>query len=335
MPGRIRSRIIGKTKTLEQSLNPSSLRDVFLKSSKSSFFVSIMLIKMYIPLSILTIVLKQSGLLDRIAPLFSPLMGLMGLPGDSAIILLSGFMNLFGGLGAMAAFDLSFRQITILGVVLGLSHALFVETGVLVKLGMARARIALFRMAIAISAGIIMNLVMPSDVSGVVLNPYHNIAEFSWLNVARSLAFTSLQIIVVLFVLTLAYELIVLWKHAKSIKKSLSFIPRAVGFSERAFGPWVVGFFVGIGYGAGILYHLTRRNQLSHKDICLTTVFLILAHAIIEDTMLFVVLGGNIFWILITRLSMAFLVVRLLSIGNIYKRFLWIGLPKKKVLKRA
>jgi hypothetical protein len=313
----------------KKELIPRDIKDVFQKAWKNSIKVSWLIIKIYIPFSILAIILKQTGVLEFIAPFFAPLMKLMGLPGDTAVILLSGFVNFFGALGALSAFELTFRQITILGVVVGLAHSLFVETAVLMKLKMATLRIAFFRIIVAFIAGVIMNLCLPKNINGVILNPYV-VSEFSWLTTIKSLATTSVQIVIVLFIITLMYELILLWKHAAIIKQKIKFIPNAVGFSDDAFGPWIVGFFIGIAYGAGILFQLAEKNKLAHKDLCLTTIFLILAHAIIEDTMLFVMVGGNLWWIVGTRVMMAFIITRVLSINGLYEIFSWIGLPKSK-----
>jgi len=43
------------------------------------------MLKIYIPVSLLTFVLKQWGIIDVIAPLFTPFMSVMGLPGEPAI----------------------------------------------------------------------------------------------------------------------------------------------------------------------------------------------------------------------------------------------------------
>lgn len=323
-----------KTKTNEsfnRSIVPHSIKEVFLKSFKQSLRVSWTLIKVYIPLAIATTFLKQIGVLDFIAPFFSPFMKFMGLPGETAITLLVAFTNnIYAGIGTMAAFHLTFRQITILGVMIGLAHTLFIETAVLMKLKMGTLRIAFFRIGLAVLAGVLMNLLLPQDVGGVVLNPYATVRQFSWLNTFKSMGFTCAQIIIYMFVIMLIYEFIMLWKTPKKVRNALHAVPKAIGFSEKAFVPWIVGLFIGITYGAGILFQFAEKNKLSHKDICLTTIFLVLAHAIIEDTMVFVVLGGNFWYIILIRVFTAFIVVRILATKNLYRYFLWVGLPKEK-----
>lgn len=306
-----------------------ALKQAFLASLKPTFKVSMLMLKVFIPLSLGTFLLRQLGVLDLLAPLFAPLMKPIGLPGEAAITLLVGFTNtIYAALATTAAMDLTTRQITILGVVLGVAHSLFVETGILTSLRMATMKIALFRIVVGAAAGIALNMLMP-EISGTVIRPGISTEAFSWVRAVLQIGTISVQIVIIIFTITFGYELTRLWKGAGKFKERMGILPSFVGISDRAVAPWIVGFIVGITYGAALLYQFNEKQQLSHKDACLITVFLCLAHAVIEDTMLFVVIGGNIWWILITRIVMAVFVVRILATGNLYRHFLWIGLPKE------
>jgi hypothetical protein len=151
---------------------------------------------------------------------------------------------------------------------------------------------------------------------------------FSWSSAVLQVGITSIQIVAIIFLITFGYELLGRWKHADRVKERIVVLTTGIGMSERALAPWLVGFLVGITYGAAMLYQFVENRQLNHKDACLITVFLCLAHAIIEDTMLFVVVGGNFWWIFLTRVIMATAVVRVLATNNLYRRMLWVGLPK-------
>jgi spore maturation protein SpmB len=306
------------------------MKNAFLRSLKPTLKISILMLKVFIPLSIITLLLKQLGVLDLLAPVFAPLMSLIGLPGEAAITLLVGFTNtIYASLATVSAIDLTARQITILGVVLGISHSLFVETGILTNLRMATIGIALFRIIVGLAAGIILNLIMP-EIGGVVVHSGVQGEPFTWMNALLQVGITSLQIVGIIFSITFGYELVSLWKGADKFRERVSFIPSSVGISGKAAAPWIVGFMVGITYGAALFYQFKEKQGLSHKDACLITVFICLAHAMIEDTVLFAVVGGSLTWIFVTRMIIAVLVVRLLATGNIYKRFLWIGLPKEQ-----
>lgn len=289
------------------------------------------MLKVYIPLSLFAALLKFLGIIDAIAPLFSPIMGLMGLPGEAALTLLAGFTNsLYAALATMSALDLSFRQVTILGVVLGLAHSLFVETGILTKLRIATIKIAFFRIAMAFVTGVGLNIILPADAGGIVLHHFTSPGELTWSGVIVNTLVTSLQIVAIIFCVTAAGEAMAAWRYTVVIREKIRFLTRAAGLSPQALGPWLVGFFIGITYGAAMLFQFSENRRLAHKDACLVTVFLCLAHAIIEDTLLFVIVGGNFWWIILTRIVMAFAVVKLLSLGNLYRHFLWVGLPRER-----
>lgn len=307
----------------------AEVREASSRALAPTLKVSLMMLKVFIPLSLGTTLLREMGLLAFIAPVFAPLMALLGLPGEAAITLLAGFTNtIYAALATAAALDLTPRQVTILGVVLGIAHSLFVETGILTNLRIATVRISLFRIVVGLASGVIMNALMPADVSGVVLQPNMQAGPFSWGSAFLQLGITSVQIITIIFLITFSYEVLGRWKHADRLKGKFTGLTHGIGMSERALAPWLVGFFVGITYGAAMLYQFVENKQLNHKDACLITVFLCLAHAIIEDTMLFVVVGGNFWWIFLTRVIMAAAVVRLLATNNLYQRMLWVGLPR-------
>ena len=309
----------------------NEIKNAFLGSLKPTFMVSMLMLKVFIPLSILTLLLKQLGVLDLLAPIFAPLMSFIGLPGEAAITLLVGFTNtIYAALATVPAIELTGRQITILGVVLGIAHSLFVETGILTNLRMATIRIALFRIIVAFTAGVLLNLVMP-EVEGVVLqNVAHQGEPFTWIGALVQISITSLQIVGIIFSITFGHELISLWKGSDKFRDRVSFVPSSLGISGKATAPWIVGFLVGITYGAALFYQFKEKQGLSHKDACLITVFICLAHAMIEDTVLFAVVGGSLPWIFVTRLIIAVLVVRLLATRNLYRKCLWIGLPKEE-----
>ena len=62
-------------------------------------------------------VLQVSGLLDILGSIFAPIMGIFGLPGEAAAVLIGGWMSMGGGVGvAVALFDAG----TLNGVHLGI-----------------------------------------------------------------------------------------------------------------------------------------------------------------------------------------------------------------------
>lgn len=309
------------------------MKELFITTGKASLKISWMLVKIYIPLSLLTTFLKFTGFFEWLSPFLSPFMQLLGLPGEASVTIVAGFFgNVYAAVATIPALDLTFRQITLLGIIIGFCHNLFVETGILIKLKFARVGFAGFRIVFALIAGILANLILPEKIEGVILNPYMNPQSFSWINSIKGMLVTCVQVTIIIFILNLIYELLKKWSFSKIVKTKLEGISSFMGLSPGALVPWLTGFILGIVYGAGILFQFAERKTLNSKDASLVTVFMVLAHAILEDTLVFVVLGANFWWIFIIRVSLAFTVMKALSIKNTYKKFLWIGLYKEKEL---
>lgn len=312
-------------------LKPKNFREILQKTSKQSWEIWIMMIKIYIPVAFITVILRQIGVIGIIAPFFSPFMSLMGLPGETAITLIAGSLNtVYAAAATLATFELNARELTILAVVVGISHSLILETAVLKKLKIANERIALFRFFMGIFFGILMNIFLPIDISPTfhLKKPYLSKEEFSLLKTIEGIFSTCIQIFLILAMIMLIYEILMFFNFGRFAKKLMA-IQKFSGISYNAFPPWIVGLFIGLLYGAGLLFQFEKNKKINSKDGCLLTVFLVLAHAIIEDTMIFVVLGANFFWIVFVRISIAFFITRILATKNIYRKFLWIGLNEK------
>jgi hypothetical protein len=319
----------GREKNFNKQFVPKNLKDVFVKALKQALKVSWMLLKIYIPVSIITALLDQVGFLDMIAPVFAPVMKLLGLPGEAALVLLAAWVNnLFAAIAAASVIELTFRQLTIIAIITGFAHNLILETTVLVKLKMGRIGIAFARIIFSLLMGMLLNLIMPEVVQGIVMNPF-SAEEFTWMNFILKILTTAGQIIALMSIVMLVYELLIYWKQTHTIKRKLNFITRFFGMSANALGAWLVGFFIGIAYGAGILFQMNKNHKLTHKDISLLTISMCIVHALVEDTIFYVVVGANAWWILGTRLLALIIILRLVSRGDFYKKLTWIGLPKE------
>ena len=77
--------------------------------------------------------------------------------------------------------------------------------------------------------------------------------------------------------------------------------------------PWLAGNVFGIVFGAGVIIETAREGQLDPKQVTLVATFLALCHGLFEDTAIFLVLGANMFWILVPRIVLAVAVTWVLS----------------------
>ncbi|MGK2945081.1 MAG: nucleoside recognition domain-containing protein [Desulfuromonadales bacterium] len=88
---------------------------------------------------------------------------------------------------------------------------------------------------------------------------------------------------------------------------------RYLGLGRSAVLPLFTGIFLGIAYGAGIIIRSAAAGQMNRRELFLTGLFLATCHAVIEDVLIFVVLGGDAVVMLGLRLALAILLTSLLA----------------------
>lgn len=97
------------------------------------------------------------------------------------------------------------------------------------------------------------------------------------------------------------------------ISKYFNPLTSKLGMSPKASFPLLVGIIFGISYGAGVLIQSTKEGDLSNVDLTLLSTFLIICHALVEDTLLFVAIGANGWIVLIGRIVIAILMTLIIS----------------------
>jgi hypothetical protein len=120
-----------------------------------------------------------------------------------------------------------------------------------------------------------------------------------------SLSLTA-KLFCIILPLTISYEFL---KHRQSAieKKRFSFI----GITHQGIVPLVTGVIIGLTYGAGVIIHAIRTSNISKKESFLILLFLSVCHAIIEDTLIFVVIGANGFVLVAFRFALAIILTYL------------------------
>jgi spore maturation protein SpmB len=125
----------------------------------SGWQTSLKLIKFVLPLYVAVDLLKGTSLMRGLGELFAPMMGLFGLPGETAFAFIAAFLlNLYAALAILAPLELTPWQITQCGLMMGIAHNLLVEGGVLRGIGTSGALLTALRLAIAAVCGIALHL---------------------------------------------------------------------------------------------------------------------------------------------------------------------------------
>ncbi len=95
--------------------------------------------------------------------------------------------------------------------------------------------------------------------------------------------------------------------------KAVDPLMRGMGLTRDAAVPLFTGIFLGIAYGAGIIIRVSQEKSLPRRQLFLMGLFLATCHAVVEDTLIFVVLGANGWIMLGIRILLAIVLTTLLA----------------------
>ncbi len=90
-------------------------------------------------------------------------------------------------------------------------------------------------------------------------------------------------------------------------------VMRGMGLSRNAAVPLFTGIFLGISYGAGIIIRVSREKGLPKRELFLIGLFIATCHAVVEDILIFVAIGGDGFVMLGLRMLLAVVITALLA----------------------
>lgn len=275
--------------------------------------LSLWLIKIILPVSLLVRLLQYYGIIDYLAEYLHPLFNLVGLPGATAIVFITSiFLPLYAAIAVMASLAMTMREATILALMCLIAHNLIVECAVTKKTGSSFFGMVALRIGMAFVAALFLNNVLPVDDT-----PFLQTAQIeqldslsavliAWLHSSLTLIITILVIVTALMILQ---RILSEFKLIDVISRPLRPLMRIFGLPDSSPFLWIVGNVIGLAYGGAIMADMVEEGGLTLKDANTVNHHLAISHSLLEDTLLFVALGIN-FWIIVgTRILFAMLVV--------------------------
>lgn len=114
-----------------------------------------------LPLYVASDLLVTSGALAKVSGFLQPVMNLWGLPPEAAAVLMAGMLvNLYAATAVAAPLALSWQQISVLGLILGIAHSLIIEAVVVRQLTRRYHALTLLRIVLGLGAGWLLALVL-------------------------------------------------------------------------------------------------------------------------------------------------------------------------------
>ena len=273
------------------------------------------LTKVIVPVYFAVALLSYFGVIAFLAQWLSPVMGLFGLPGEAAIVIMTGyFLTLYSAIGALGALHLPPTAITAIGFMLLFAHALPVEWAILQKMGARAWRITLTRLALSIIGGLVFALFHRGEIPQAAATASLASIPFWALMVKTGLGCANLMGLV--FAIIMPVTVLSALARARGVMPKIArriyFITERIGVGETAIAPLLVGVLFGLLYGGGALIAMTRTGMIKKEDVQTVGTFLGICHSIFEDPLLFVAIGGNFVWLWIIRLLTAVVLTPLL-----------------------
>ena len=255
--------------------------------------------------------------LPAVSAVVAPLFTRIGLPGDAALVFVTGiFTNIYTVIALLSNMDFTVREGILLAMMCLISHNYPVETLVQKKTGSAGWKMVLLRFTCSFIAAAVLNLILPEFAGRMIAQPSVDLGFrdtlFNWLQTSLWLSLKVVALITGLMILQRLLEEFGILKWISSLLgpgMQLLGLPRQVAFL------WV-GNTLGLAYGSAVLVDYARQGKLTGTEADLLNYHLAISHSQLEDPLLFAVLGLPVVWLIVPRILLAFIVVWLKRLAD-------------------
>ena len=291
-----------------------------IRKGWSSF---VWVLKILLPISLMTALLEWSGWMNRVDVFIQPLMSWLHLPPMAAVPLLAGCMaGIYGGIASMAMLPFSTEQMTLMAIFMLIAHNLIQEGVIQGKAGFHPLKAVFFRLAMAVITVMTVAPFLAAGTDAVVSGGIA--APEPLLRVLRiwciSTGMLLIKIFLIMMLILIVLEIFRALNWINPIVKVLAPLLKVFGLSEKVGILWLAGAFFGLLYGAAVIIEEAKAGHLSKKELRELHLSIGANHSIVEDPVLFLAMGLNAFWLWVPRLIMAALVVRLYTLWDRYTR---------------
>jgi hypothetical protein len=299
-----------------------------LKESVQSFvretwLTSWELIRITIPVAIITKILEEFGLIGYLSMVLEPVMNLIGLPGSLGLVWATGMLtNLYGGIAVFAALapglDLTSSQITVLCSAMLIAHSLPVELSVSKRAGAPLLPIALLRVIGAVVYAFLLNKIclglnIWQEKATLLFKAPEQTGESSDL-LQWTWTLLQNQGMIILIILCIIVFMRIFRKVGLLglLEKILAPVLPHFGMGRQAAPITVVGMVMGIGYGGALIIRETSTGSMTKEEVFNSMALMGLCHGLVEDTLIMAAIGGKFGGILWGRIVFSLIVTYLL-----------------------
>ncbi|MDD2963796.1 MAG: nucleoside recognition protein [Bacteroidales bacterium] len=270
------------------------------------------LLKITIPVSFVVFLLNFTGVLQLLAEATNPFFSLLGLPSQTALVLITSMLtNIYSVIAVISMLGLPVREGLILAVMCLISHGFIIESAVLQKTGSSIVRMLFLRFLSSLVAGVVLGLFLP-EFPGVVKGGLpHTVLPFGEAVTAWMLlmARMSLKIIVLITLLMVLQRMMEEFGLLKLLSRWLGPFMRLLGLVPEATLSWLVANAIGLAYGSAIILDEVEKGRLSRREADLLNHHTAISHSQLEDPILFFAIGLPMWWLIWPRFLLAVIAV--------------------------
>ena len=292
------------------------IKDFIIYSLQKTKKACIPLFKLLIPLSIIIRIIQELELLPYLSDFLSPIMQIVGLPAETALVWLTSMVvSVYGGLLVLVSIYPSFSepmtvaQMSVLLTMILIAHTFPIELSITKKAGVRIWITFLMRFGLAILLGLSLSQIYTSLhvlQETAYITTIFTASKTTWLAWGLNELKNYAIIILIIFSLVAFIRLLEITGFLKLINKALEPILKPLGMSSDVLPLTVAGLTVGIAYGGGLLIAESQAKALKPKEVFYSITLMGLLHSIFEDTILMLSMGGHWSGVILYRTVFAF-----------------------------
>jgi hypothetical protein len=327
------------TATLEESKRfYRRAGDAALEIVRETLALSWTLLKIMVPVMILTKILMDLGVINWIGKMLGPLMALVGLPGSMGLVLAGGMIvSPYLALVLYAALapenPLSVAQVTVLGSMILMAHAMLMEVRIAQKAGMRITVQLLLRIGGAFLYGAILFHIYKMgnwlQTPGAFLLGELAQGSSGWLAWAWEQAKSLALILVIILALMTFMRILEAIGVIQLLKRLLSPLLQLLGMGKEAAPITIIGMTLGMVLGGGLVIQEAKSGKMKPHEIFFSMSLMCIFHSLIEDTAVMMLMGAHLSGLLWIRLAFTLVAIFLLTKAvrllpqKIFDRFLF------------
>jgi hypothetical protein len=303
------------------------MRAYFIALLQRSWRMFATVTRVMLPVMIAVQVAEYFGLVDMVGLLIAPAMALLHLPPEAGIIWVTTlFVGIYGGLATLAglahALDMTAAQLSALSAMMLIAHAIPVEQSIVRRAGAGFSVTAALRIGTAIVYGGAVSWIC--HLTGTLTESL----SFEWLRGSSFLpesqtagyigwiqatAFSLMLTFVIIAGLVLILDAMDRLGITRRITAAMTPLLKVSGLNAQVAPVTTVGVLLGLTYGGALIIEEAEKQNFSARTRFLALAWLSLSHSLIEDTLLMIALGADVWIVLAGRVLITLAIVAALA----------------------